>query len=134
MMGGFLFLLYDSMVYKLYEDDVDQIEKETGKPVRELREEELTTAMKRLGIQKLEITPHDRDAIAQSKSPVKELSREEILAAMKRLGIQKLEVTCDDRQDIPKPIKGAMFCTFCGNALSSNARYCSRCGKERAEA
>jgi len=32
MMGGFMYLLYDSMTYKLYEDDIGGIERETGKP------------------------------------------------------------------------------------------------------
>jgi hypothetical protein len=48
MMGGFMYLLYDSMAYKLYDDDVERVERETGKPVRDLSEEELVAAMKRL--------------------------------------------------------------------------------------
>jgi hypothetical protein len=60
MMGDCMFLLYDQMAYKLYHDDVDRVERASGKPVRDLSEDELVTAMKRLGIQKLEITPEDR--------------------------------------------------------------------------
>jgi hypothetical protein len=66
MMGGFMYLLYDSMAYKLYDDDVGRVERETGKPVKDLSEEELVAAMKRLGIQKLEITPEGNVTISQS--------------------------------------------------------------------
>ena len=54
-----MFLLYDRMAYKLYQDDVDRIERTSGKPVGDLSENELVAAMKRLGIQKLEVTPED---------------------------------------------------------------------------
>jgi len=66
MMGGFMYLLYDSIAYKLYDDDVGRIERETGKPARDLSEEELVVAMKRLGIQKLELTQQDTGAISKS--------------------------------------------------------------------
>ena len=61
-----MYLLYDSMAYKLYDDDVGRIERETGKPARDLSEEELVAAMKRLGIQKLELTQEDTGAISKS--------------------------------------------------------------------
>ena len=54
--GGFSYLLYDSLMYKLRRDDVVIIERETGKKMKELSEEELVSAMKRLGIRKLEIS------------------------------------------------------------------------------
>ena len=66
MMGGFMYLLYDSMAYKLYDDDVGRIERETGKPARDLSEEELVVAMKRLGIQKLELTEENTRVVSQS--------------------------------------------------------------------
>ena len=66
MMGGFMYLLYDSMAYKLYDDDVGRVERETGKPVKDLSEKEILAAMKRLGIQKLEVTPEDNGAISHS--------------------------------------------------------------------
>jgi hypothetical protein len=46
---------------------MERIEKETRRPPKDLTEEELISAMKRLGIQKLELTPEDREAIANSK-------------------------------------------------------------------
>ena len=52
-----MFLLYDQMAYKLHQDDVARIERASGTPVRDLSEDDLVAAMKRLGIQKLEITP-----------------------------------------------------------------------------
>jgi len=67
MTGGFMFLLYDAMAYKLYREDVARIERETGRPARELTEGELLAAMRRLGIQKLELTPEDREVITRKQ-------------------------------------------------------------------
>ena len=61
-----MYLLYDSMAYKLYDDDVGRVERETGKPVKDLSEKEILAAMKQLGIQKLEVTPEDNGAISHS--------------------------------------------------------------------
>ena len=69
MIGAFTFLLYDVMAYEFYRNDVQRIEEETGKPANELTEEELVTAMKRLDIKKLELTPQDRKNIANSQLP-----------------------------------------------------------------
>jgi hypothetical protein len=133
MIGGFMYLLYDSIAYKLYANDVDRIERETEKEPKDLSEEELLTAMKRLRIQKLEITPEDQEVISRSTQPVKELSRDQILAAMKRLGITKLEAKTEDQQTRPTPqILGThRFCIYCGNALPPNDLYCAKCGKRR---
>ncbi|MCW4038354.1 MAG: hypothetical protein NWF13_06415 [Candidatus Bathyarchaeota archaeon] len=131
MMGGFMYLLYDSMAYKLYDDDVGHVERETGKPVKDLSEEELVAAMKRLGIQKLEVTPDDRNIISKAKKPVRDLSEKEILAAMKRLGIQKLEVTPEDNGAIShSTTREARYCIYCGNKLSSEAVFCELCGRK----
>jgi hypothetical protein len=131
MMGGFMYLLYDSMAYKLYDDDVGRIERETGKPVKDLSKEELVVAMKRLGIQKLEITPEDRDTISKSEKPARDLSEKDILAAMKRLGIQKLELIPEDIGAISQSTtRDARYCIFCGNKLSSEAVYCEGCGRK----
>jgi hypothetical protein len=72
LMGGVLYLLYDSMAYKLYEDDVGRIERETGTPVRDLSEVDLVAAMKRLGIQRLELPPED--TAVTSPSPKRAVS------------------------------------------------------------
>ena len=131
MMGGFMYLLYDSMAYKLYDDDVGRIERETGKPARDLSEEELVAAMKRLGIQKLEVTSEDRDVISKSEKPVQDLSEKDILAAMKRLGIQKLELTEENTRVVSQStMKDARYCIYCGNKQSPAAAYCERCGKK----
>jgi tRNA(Ile2) C34 agmatinyltransferase TiaS len=131
MMGGFMYLLYDSMAYKLYDDDVGRIERETGKPARDLSEEELVVAMKRLGIQKLEVTPEDRDVISKSEKPVRDLREKDLLAAMKRLGIQKLELTQEDTGAISQSTtREARYCIYCGNKMSSEAVYCERCGRK----
>jgi septum formation inhibitor-activating ATPase MinD len=133
MMGGFIYLLYDSITYKLYVNDVNRIEQETGKVAKDLNEEELLKAMKRLRIKKLEITPEDREVISRSNQPAKELSREEIVAAMKRLGITKLEVETKDQQTRTKSqtFRKNRFCVYCGNSLPPDGLYCSKCGKKR---
>lgn len=46
-------------IYKLTQNDVKRIEQETGKSAENMTEAELKAAMKRLDIQKLEITPKD---------------------------------------------------------------------------
>ena len=61
--GGFMFFLFGSNPYKLYRDDVTIIEQSTGKQAKDLSEEELVEAMKRLGIRRLEIDPNDREII-----------------------------------------------------------------------
>jgi ribosomal protein S27AE len=135
MMGGFMYLLYDSIAYKIYANDVDRIERETGKVAKDLNEEEMLTTMQRLGIQKLEITQDDREIISKTKQPVKDLSRDEIVAAMKRLGIKKLEINSDEQQVMTKPstLQSNRFCIYCGNALPPNRLYCSKCGKKKSE-
>ncbi|MFX1600824.1 MAG: zinc ribbon domain-containing protein [Promethearchaeota archaeon] len=46
-------------VYKLTQHDLEKIEQETGKSAENMTEEELKTAMRKLGIQKMELTPDD---------------------------------------------------------------------------
>jgi len=68
MIGAFMFLLYDSMAYKLSKNDVRQIERDRGQSVNDVTEAELVAAMKRLDIQKLELTEEDKEAITKSKN------------------------------------------------------------------
>jgi hypothetical protein len=131
LMGGVMYLLYDSMAYKLYEDDVGRIERETGTPVRDLSEVDLVAAMKRLGIQRLEVTPNDRTVISQSAQPIPDLNQKDLLAAMKRLGIQRLELPPEDTAATSSsPKRVVSYCSSCGNALSSDAVYCEQCGRK----
>jgi len=51
---------------KLKRQDVDRIEKESGKPAEDLSEAELLAAMKKLGIHKLELTAADETAIDEA--------------------------------------------------------------------
>jgi hypothetical protein len=68
MIGAFMFLLYDSMAYKLSKNDVRQIERDRGQSVNDVTEAELVAAMKRLNIQKLELTEEDKEALTASKN------------------------------------------------------------------
>jgi hypothetical protein len=53
-------------MYKLRRDDVLVIERETGKKMKELSEDELVSAVKRLGIRKLEISSDEKAIIERS--------------------------------------------------------------------
>ncbi len=57
MVGG------TAAAYKLNKKDVEKIERHAGKSADDLTEAELTAAMKKLGIQKLELTDEDEAAM-----------------------------------------------------------------------
>jgi len=64
--SAIIFAIADSVNnYKLWENDVARIEEQYSKPVEELTEEELIQAMKRLGIQKLELTEEEEDKVVE---------------------------------------------------------------------
>jgi ribosomal protein L40E len=63
MRRTFVLLFFGTMMYKLRVDDLRRIEMETGKSAQNLTEEDLKAAMRRLGIQNLEITPEDNEAV-----------------------------------------------------------------------
>jgi hypothetical protein len=63
-MGPFMLLLFDRTPYKLRQSDVGRIETAAGRSATDLSEEELVAAMRRLGIQKLELSDEDDAAIA----------------------------------------------------------------------
>lgn len=65
-MGPFMLLLFDTATYKLRKSDVGRIETATGRSATDLTEEELVAAMRKLGIQKLELADDDEAAIAES--------------------------------------------------------------------
>jgi hypothetical protein len=61
-------------VYKLTQRDLERIERETGKSVEKMSEDDLKTAMKNLGIKKMELTPDDEiqiDRVANEVEPNK---------------------------------------------------------------
>ena len=68
-MGPFMLLLFDTGTYKLHQRDVGRIETATGRSAADLNEEELVAAMRRLGIQKLELSDEDETAIAITIKP-----------------------------------------------------------------
>lgn len=68
MRRAFIILFFGALAYKLHRDDVRRIEKEVGKPAKDLTEEELKAAMKKLDIQKIELNQEDEEAIASFES------------------------------------------------------------------
>ena len=64
--GLILLLGGTAAAYKLRRSDVQEIETRTGQSADDLTEEELLAAMNKLGIQKLDLTEEDKDAIAQA--------------------------------------------------------------------
>lgn len=62
-MGSFLYFLFGSRPYNFFRDHVTVIERETGKDARDSTEGEPVSAMKRLGIKRLELTDDERIAI-----------------------------------------------------------------------
>lgn len=104
--------LYEAaMLYKLSQWDVRRIEADTGKPVEQLSEEELVAAMKRMGINKLELTPDDHIKLQEQGFR----------------GFPKTSEQAAGMKNIDKEA-GKMFCTQCGAAVSPGANYCQQCG------
>ena len=65
--GGFMYLLFGSMMYKVRRDDATVIERDSGKQVKDMTEEELVAAMKRLGIKSLEISDDERATVERNR-------------------------------------------------------------------
>jgi hypothetical protein len=66
LMGSFLYFLFGSRPYKVHRNQVTVIERETGKEAGDLSEEELVSAMRNLGIKRLEISDDERVAIERA--------------------------------------------------------------------
>jgi hypothetical protein len=66
LMGSFLYFLFGSRPYKVHRNNVTVIERETGKDAVDLTEEELISAMRRLGIKRLEVTEDERVALERA--------------------------------------------------------------------
>lgn len=71
MVGGMVLLAVGgtAAAIKLSQKDAQRIEQHTGTSVEELSDEELTTAMKDLGIQSAELTAEDKAALASAPPP-----------------------------------------------------------------
>ena len=86
-------------VYKLTQHDIERIEQETGKSAENMTQEELKTTMRRLGIQKMELTPDDAIHI-------------ERVANEAESSIKKFCVYCGAQLD-----SSAKFCSSCGQKV-----------------
>ena len=56
----FTLLLLGGTMYKLHNDDVDRIERNTSSKAEDLTEEQLVASMRKLGINRIELTEDDR--------------------------------------------------------------------------
>ena len=66
LMGSFLYFLFGSRPYKVHRNQVTVIERETGKDAGDLTEKELVSAMRRLGIRRLEVSDDEQVAIERA--------------------------------------------------------------------
>lgn len=101
LVGGMVLLAVGGAAYgayKLSKKDADKIEQRTGQSVEEMSEEDLTAAMKELGIQSIELTDDDKaiiakeehgpaDAAAPAASEKSYLDELERLAALRDQGV-----------------------------------------------
>ena len=68
LMGASVILLYGSRPVKLRQTDVKVIETDTGKSVEDLTEKELIDALKRLEIEKMELSDEDQAQIKAAQN------------------------------------------------------------------
>ncbi len=67
MLGPAMLLLFSgAAAYKLHRDDAQRIETATGQSATDLTEEELLAAMRKLSIQKLELSEEEKAALNQA--------------------------------------------------------------------
>jgi len=85
--------------YKLRDRDVEHLERHYGKPAEDLTEEEITTGMRQLGIQKIELDDEDRTRIYKS-----------------------------DEKDEGFKASGQKYCSHCGEMTMQGASFCTNCG------
>ncbi|MHA1245453.1 MAG: zinc ribbon domain-containing protein [Candidatus Heimdallarchaeota archaeon] len=88
--------------YKLRDRDVERLENHYGRPAEDLTEDEITSGMRKLNIQKIELDDDDRARVYKSDE------KEE---GFKSSG-QKYCSHCGDMT-----VQGASFCTNCGAAI-----------------
>jgi len=65
-------LVGTSMAFKMHRHDADRIQTETGKAPEDMTEEELTSAMKKLGIKSLELTRDEKLRVERADIETKE--------------------------------------------------------------
>ena len=68
LFGTATILVLGGIAYKIHSDDVAKIEKVADKKAENLTEPELLSAMKNLGIRKLEITPEENEEIKKQNT------------------------------------------------------------------
>lgn len=91
MMGGSILLMIGgaAAAYKLGQRDVERIEQQTGKSAESLTEDELHTAMKKLGIKQIELSEADQAAIDKADAEgdtAKSASSTDPMAQLRELG------------------------------------------------
>jgi hypothetical protein len=85
--------------YKLRDRDVERLENHYGRPAEDLTEDEITTGMRQLGIQKIELDDKDRARIYKS-----------------------------DEDDEGFKASGQKYCSQCGTLTLQDASFCQNCG------
>ncbi len=100
LFGSFVYLaITGSRPYKLYPEEVERVEQQTGKPAEDLTEDELVSSMNHLNIEKRDVSDEEYNRINEQNG--KEVSK----------------------------TGNNVYCSFCGGKLPhAGAKFCSHCG------
>ncbi|MBN2156187.1 MAG: hypothetical protein JW776_09100 [Candidatus Lokiarchaeota archaeon] len=103
LFGSWIYLMIagSSRPYKLYPQEVEEIEKQSGKSAEDMTEDELRASMNKLNIENREISDEEYHRINEING--KPTSN----------------------------VKTALYCSYCGSELADpNGKYCSNCGSK----
>ena len=101
LFGSFVYLaITGSRPYKLYPEEVERVEQQTGKPAEDLTEDELVSSMNQLNIEKREVSDEEYNRINEQNGK-----------------------SASDA-------KNTEYCRHCGSKLDGGAKFCSSCGSK----
>ena len=63
LVGGATLFMVGGIAHKMSQKDAQKVEQQAGKPVEQMNEQELKSAMQKAGVQEQTITPEDEQAM-----------------------------------------------------------------------